>query len=377
MRRPLARHCGDRHSECMILLVYIPSWQLDAHDIAVPVLGQPFKRVLTLTTNNGNPAEDYGCFGQETTLTGTAIALDEHRGGPMGNFPTEFRSSGVSFYWLAPARVSGEMTVTGIIGADSYCNEPSGFPSVTGIVTSMAAVSLQYATEPTHGRAGHLAPGSPQILHPLGTYRIENTDFRTEESTGLHRIGLRRTGLLIDLDTAASPAITKPPQEPAESPDQATAVRVRLFPDHPGTVLWFFGRLDYANTGLSAELITDLTAWEASYYSSLTPDMDWKRPEVAAAFTASGNLLARRLVEEIGPGFAVEFYSYERGPGRKLFSTDSPANNPVAASAFQAIVTAEEAEQTRFQEFAPELFTYSSSYEPLPKTIFRPFPHEH
>lgn len=49
---------------------------------------------------------------------------------------------------------------------------------------------------------------------------------------------------------------------------------VRMFPDYADTVLWFEGPVDYDLTGLTPDLLHDLTAWEQSYYDSLTSDFD-------------------------------------------------------------------------------------------------------
>ena len=150
---------------------------------------------------------------------------------------------------------------------------------------------------------------------------------------------------------------------------------VRMFPDYADTVLWFGDPVDYDLTGLTQGLVSDLQAWERSYYASLTPDFDWKSPDAAHRFTEEGNRLAQRVADELGDGYEIEFSSYERDvPARRFRGTGAP--NARAAAAFDVLavaVRAGQVEVSRARAAArrgdpPGWFAYA----PLSDTVFKP-----
>ena len=101
--------------------------------------------------------------------------------------------------------------------------------------------------------------------------------------------------------------------------EYATSV-VRLFPDYAGTVIWFIGPIAYGETRLDAGLVADLQAWEASYYAGLTSDYSWRSPDVEAHFNKLGAGLARRLADQIGDQFQVQYAfdeAHRRVSGRR------------------------------------------------------------
>jgi hypothetical protein len=134
--------------------------------------------------------------------------------------------------------------------------------------------------------------------------------------------------------------------KPPESPQPTV---VRLFPDYADTVLWLDVPLGYEVTGLSEGLVDELKAWELSYYAALTPDTSWKSADLATRFTEEGNRLAQRIADELGPGYEIEFRSYEEGaPTRRFQGTGAP--NATAVAAFTALVTASRQEQSRISD---------------------------
>jgi hypothetical protein len=155
---------------------------------------------------------------------------------------------------------------------------------------------------------------------------------------------------------------------------------VRMFPDYADTVLWFEGPVDYDLTGLTPDLLHDLTAWEQSYYDSLTSDFDWTSEDEARRFTAEGNLLARRVADEIGDGYDVELATYEENAPARRFRGRDPALNARAAAAFAVLAAAaaaeaeeEEVDQAREATRRTE-DTGWIAYAPLSGTVFKPPP---
>ena len=333
----------------MILPVYIPDWQIGDGDIASPAIGQLLDHVLTLETDDGNPQGFYGCFGIEITLVCVAVPHPKHPGGAVGTFATELVCDGFSVFWAAPEAVSGSMTVTGILSATDYGAAPEGFPRVQGTIVALTESSLIYATADADGTSWVPALGERQILRPMGSYPPYAEPVHTTESANTadtSDAGLsphkKVTGCVVDVDTSVI-------DEPAVAARARFdgLIKVRLFPDYAGTVLWLFDPLPYRDAALSSSLTAALQEWEASYYESLTADDEWLSPELAAAFTATGNSLAQKLAEELGAKFAIEFHSYEHGAQRRLFSSEVSATNLAAASALMALVEADAGEKSR------------------------------
>lgn len=321
----------------MMLPVFIPAWRVGDSDIPNPAIRQLFDHVLIFDTDDGVAADYYGNFGREISLTGLAVPLVDHNGGPTGAFPTELRCEGFCVYWSAPRVVSGPISVTGILRSEGDGAAPLDFPRVRGTITSLAEASLQYGAEDGSGISGMPTPGRQQAFRPVGSYppHFHDSDLRRSPQ-------MKLTGYVADVDTSmVDPTVV------VDSPRLADRVLVRMFPDYARTVLWLFGPLPYPDARLTPELTAALQEWETSYYVALTPDDEWQSPTLAAAFTATGNSLDQRLADELGTGFAVEFQSYELLAPRHIFAADSPATNPTAASALAALAAADAAEKAR------------------------------
>jgi hypothetical protein len=106
---------------------------------------------------------------------------------------------------------------------------------------------------------------------------------------------------------------------------------VRLFPDYAGTPLWFIDPVEYREALLSADLELDLRAWEQFYYDGLGDDFEWRSPDLAQTFAASGAVLAQRLADELGPEFEVELIALG---SKSRFSSSGDAVNRMANAAF-------------------------------------------
>lgn len=113
---------------------------------------------------------------------------------------------------------------------------------------------------------------------------------------------------------------------------------VRLFPDYADSTLWFGPThypVDYADTHLTPELLSDLERWEQSYYDGLTDepgrDLDWRSADLETAFEAEGRRLAQLVATELGSDFGVQLVT-ER---EELFRSAAQATNPAAADAFR------------------------------------------
>lgn len=118
--------------------------------------------------------------------------------------------------------------------------------------------------------------------------------------------------------------------------EYATTV-IRLFPDYAESVIWFPAPVAYEETRLDAPLITELQAWEASYYVGLTPNQSWRSPELETRFHTDGVRLARLLADQLGDHFQVE---YDHGDVHHRIRGAGLAQNPDAAGAFQRLADA-------------------------------------
>ena len=114
---------------------------------------------------------------------------------------------------------------------------------------------------------------------------------------------------------------------------------VRLFPDYADTGISFPYPVDYADTGLDDDLVTDLRRWEALDYDSLD-NFEWRSDNLRRAFEAEGKRLGRTLSEALGPEFVVEV-------GGHRLRCRRPAKSPRATGAFRVISTAELQERQR------------------------------
>lgn len=149
---------------------------------------------------------------------------------------------------------------------------------------------------------------------------------------------------------------------------------VRIFPDYGDTVLWLVFPVDYEDSGLSAELISQMDAWERSYYQALDADFNWKSAEHARVFTHTGIELAGQVANELGEEYIVEFASYEHAAPMYTVQSRRPADNESAAAAFSTLVAELEAED----EGASQLVTEAgpngewTAFAPLSGDVFTP-----
>ncbi|MGG5170554.1 hypothetical protein ACQR35_00030 [Pseudarthrobacter sp. J1738] len=161
-----------------------------------------------------------------------------------------------------------------------------------------------------------------------------------------------------------------------KTPGEDRCPTVRMFPDYADTVLWFDDPVDYDLAGLTQGLVRDLRVWEQSYYESLTPDLDWKSAELARRFTLEGNRLARRVADELGDGYEIEFNSYEKNVPTRRFRGTGPALNARAAAAFDALAAALQAKQDEISRARTAAQRGENTgwfaYSPLSDTVFKP-----
>jgi hypothetical protein len=111
---------------------------------------------------------------------------------------------------------------------------------------------------------------------------------------------------------------------------------VRVFPDYANSVIWFSDPVGYDETRLSEGLVARLMAWEASYYSGLTENLEWRSPDLLHLLSSEGLELARAVAHEIGPEFEVEYRSFEDVRATALLRSEGSASNPSARDAFAA-----------------------------------------
>lgn len=381
----------------MILPVYIPDWQIGDGDIQPPHIGMSLTHVLLFRTDDHGAwrkhdpelsrlvgkDESYGKFGQEVTITGVAEYLADHHQQAPGTVPTAIHCEGFVLYWDAPTMTEGSVTLTGIIDATDYGAAPEGFPEVNGVVDSMELSSLLYSNEDGGGVNWAPTPGHDQQFRPVSTY-----PGYVPESGNTTSPHWETTGVVVHLDTQTSgdsdrqvaadaslPAADAPNGEDPSADGRLSGadgpIRIRVFPDYAGTVLWLHGPVDYADAALSPELAADMAEWESAYYDALDGNEAWKSRSAAAQFTTIGNSLARRLAQELGEGFEVAFHSYAPGSSRQLFHSEKHSRNPAAAKAFHGIVVAEEALQAKFEADQGDGVGWFA-YAPSSGTVFDP-----
>jgi hypothetical protein len=126
---------------------------------------------------------------------------------------------------------------------------------------------------------------------------------------------------------------------------------VRLFPDYADSVVWFRGPVPYEQTKLDARLIADLQSWDASYYAGLNGDYEWRSAGLADQFHADGARLARRLADQIGDDFEVQ---YDRGESHRRVRGSGAPRNPAAAAAFHQMADAAREEWRSMRQVVEE-----------------------
>lgn len=156
--------------------------------------------------------------------------------------------------------------------------------------------------------------------------------------------------------------------------EDRTTTTVRIFPDYGDTVLWLVFPVEYEDSGLSSVLISQLDAWEQSYYECLDADFKWKSAEDARAFTQIGIDLAGQLANELGEKFVVQFASYEHDAPTYTVQSRRPADNDEAVAAFSTIAAELEAEQEQTARLLAEAGRDCewTAFAPLSGTTFTP-----
>lgn len=128
--------------------------------------------------------------------------------------------------------------------------------------------------------------------------------------------------------------------------EYATSV-VRLFSDYADSVIWFSGPVAYEDTCLEHDLVVELRCWDDTYYAGLTSDYEWRSPDVASLYYRAGARLARRIAEQIGDDFQVQ---YDQGHTHRRVRAAGQARNEGAASAFHTMAEHARTERARLRE---------------------------
>ncbi|MDF3842023.1 hypothetical protein P3W55_09890 [Pseudomonas citronellolis] len=71
------------------------------------------------------------------------------------------------------------------------------------------------------------------------------------------------------------------------------------------------GHIDIDDLPLSQELKAEITAWDSEYQATFNseypPDSGFSSPEVAFRYIVEGQQLAKKIQQELGGGYAVEY----------------------------------------------------------------------
>lgn len=133
---------------------------------------------------------------------------------------------------------------------------------------------------------------------------------------------------------------------------------VRLFYDYTSSVVWFPDPVPYEEARLSESLVASLREWQRLYDEGLDRDFNWRSPDIPERIQRELPELARRLGDELGSEFAVEYAvpgdpptAWRRPPKAEYRSSEAPTN-PGAAAAFAARADASRAERERIAERA-------------------------
>lgn len=122
---------------------------------------------------------------------------------------------------------------------------------------------------------------------------------------------------------------------------------VRVFSGWADSAVWFSGPVAYADTRLERELVADLRSWDDGFYAALTSTYDWRSPDLAARYYRTGARLARRIAEQIGDDFQVQ---YDLGDAQRRVRGAGPARNQDAAAAFQEMAAQAKAEGVQMRQ---------------------------
>ena len=117
---------------------------------------------------------------------------------------------------------------------------------------------------------------------------------------------------------------------------------VRLAPEEDGDVIWFTGPVSLEDSNLSEDLIREVEEWERFFHSHLKHGQYVVVAESMPHFKEEGIRLARRLANEIGSTFVVEFVPDERHPSPRRFRSAGRPTNAAAARVFSALAAQDE-----------------------------------
>jgi len=99
---------------------------------------------------------------------------------------------------------------------------------------------------------------------------------------------------------------------------------------------------------------------DASYYAGLTSNYEWRTPELETRFQGAGARLARRLADQIGDDFQVE---YDLGESHRRIRGAGPARNPDAAAAFHRLAGGAWEEWTQLRQIVDQAAKDESTLE--------------
>lgn len=129
-----------------------------------------------------------------------------------------------------------------------------------------------------------------------------------------------------------------------EDASRALRSAVRIFPDYAGTVIWFTeGPVDYAESGVSRELVEAMEAWESDFYRGIDDYQRWVSAAAQRDHAIRGVEIARRFSAEIGDIVDVEVAD-PRG-GELRMQAAGAGTNPAAVAAFRAMIERSETDE--------------------------------
>jgi hypothetical protein len=144
-----------------------------------------------------------------------------------------------------------------------------------------------------------------------------------------------------------------PTDEELANPSAYLRSVVRVFPDYADSVLWFVGGpVAYTEAELTDSLVTDMTAWEISYYAGIGEDLEWRSSDLKTHHYREGLRLARSLSDELGDAFEVEVFALGRNREEHKIRLrgQRQGSNSRAIAAFQERVARDEARHARIDK---------------------------
>lgn len=174
----------------------------------------------------------------------------------------------------------------------------------------------------------------------------------------VHRI--RRTGGARRSPGAAGIGASRPP--------------IRFFPGWAGTLLWWPFPVDYVDTALPAELVVELTDWEARWEARASAEMDGPSEHDGGTEVDERRrlrALAERVAEQLGSGYCLELDAPGRPRRRKLLIASDGPGVPAVVSAFERLEN-DVADDLYGRRPGPGPKAPFYAYAPLSGTVFDP-----